>query len=95
MDAAIVILVIVIGVGGFAWRRRRYRQAEELRLSSQKKPYENAAHDAFMLGNTCLMEGKFDDARAAFHHVIDLEPKHPHVGDRFDEVERQQANASS
>ena len=95
MDAAIVILVIVLGVGGFAWRRRRYRQAEELRIASQKKPYENAAHDAFMLGNTCLMEGKFDDARAAFHHVINLEPKHPHVGDRLDEVERQQASASS
>ena len=95
MDAAIVILVIVLGVGGFAWRRRRYQQAEALRISSQNKPYENAAHDAFMLGNTCLMQGKFDDARAAFHHVIDLEPKHPHVGDRLDEVERRQANAFS
>lgn len=95
MGAAIVILLIVLVAGGYAWRRRRYRQAEDLRISSQKKPYENAAHNAFMLGNTCLLEGKFDDARDAFHQVLELEPKHPHVADRLAEVERQQTAASS
>jgi cytochrome c-type biogenesis protein CcmH/NrfG len=37
------------------------------------------------------MEGKFDDARTAFHQAREIEPKHPHVAGRLAEVERQQA----
>jgi len=95
MGTTIVILLIVLGVGGFAWRRRRYRQADDLRVSSQNKPKENLAQKAFIHGNTCLREGKFDDARDAFHQVLELEPKHPHVAGRLAEVERQQTAASS
>jgi cytochrome c-type biogenesis protein CcmH/NrfG len=36
------------------------------------------------------MEGKFDEARAAFHQALTLEPKHPHVAGRLAEVDRQQ-----
>jgi hypothetical protein len=36
------------------------------------------------------MEGKFDEARAAFHQARVLEPKHPHVAGRLAEVDRQQ-----
>lgn len=83
MGTAIVILVIVLGAGAFAWRSRRYRQAHALCVSSQEKPDENVAHNAFMHGNTCLMEGTFDNACAAFHQVRELEPKHPHVAGRL------------
>jgi len=95
MGATIVILLIVLGLGGFAWRRRRYRQAYDLRVSSQSKPKENLAQKAFIHGNTCLMEGKFDDARDAFQQALEIEPKHPHVASRLAEVERQLTAASS
>jgi hypothetical protein len=36
------------------------------------------------------MEGKFDDARAAFEQVRALEPKYPHIAGRLAEVERRQ-----
>jgi hypothetical protein len=95
MGLVIVMLVIVVGAGWIAWRRRRRRQADVLRVSSQGRPKENVAHKAFVHGNTCLMEGKFDDARAAFHRTRDLDPKHPHVATRLAEVDRQQAAASA
>jgi cytochrome c-type biogenesis protein CcmH/NrfG len=41
------------------------------------------------------MEGKFDEARAAFHQAHALEPKHPHVAGRLAEVERQQQAANA
>jgi cytochrome c-type biogenesis protein CcmH/NrfG len=51
------------------------------------------AHKAFVHGNTCLKEGKFDEARAAFHQALALDPKHPHVASRLAEVERRQQEA--
>ena len=95
MGTAIVILVIGLGAGGGTRRSRRYRQAHALRVSSQEKPHENVAQNAFMHGNTCLMKGKFDGARAAFHQARELEPKHPQVADRIAEVQRQQTAAFS
>lgn len=94
MGFVIVMLVIVVGAGWFTWSRRRYRQAHALRISSQSRPHENIAHHAFVKGNTCLREEKFDEARAAFHQARDLEPKHPHVAGRLTEVDRQQTAAS-
>jgi cytochrome c-type biogenesis protein CcmH/NrfG len=41
------------------------------------------------------MEGKFDEARAAFSQAHAFEPKHPHVAGRLAEVERQQQAASA
>jgi hypothetical protein len=40
------------------------------------------------------MEGKFDEAIAAFHQARELEPKHPHVAGRLAEVARRQQEAS-
>jgi LPXTG-motif cell wall-anchored protein len=34
MGIVIVMLIIVVGAGWIAWRRRRYRQAHALRISS-------------------------------------------------------------
>jgi Tfp pilus assembly protein PilF len=91
MGLVIVMLVIVVGAGWFTWRRRRYRQAHTLRVSSQSRPHENVAHKAFVHGNTCLREGKFDEARVAFHQALELDPKHPHSAARLAEVDRQGA----
>ena len=90
MGIVIVILTIIVGAGWIVWRRRRQRQAYALRVPPQWMPDKNVARKAFLHGNTCLMEGKFDEARAAFYQVRQLEPKHPHVAGRLDEVERKQ-----
>jgi len=94
MGITIVILVIAMGAGWIAWRRRRRRHAYALSVPPQWTN-KNAAHNAFVQGNTCLMEGKFDEARAAFHQVLELEPKHPHVAGRLAEVEQQQAASAA
>ena len=91
----VIIILVILGAGWFAWRSRRYKQASALRASSQGRPKENVAHNAFVHGNTCLMEGKFDEARAAFHQARELEPKHPHIAGRLAEVERQEQAANA
>jgi cytochrome c-type biogenesis protein CcmH/NrfG len=93
MSLVIVMLVIIVGVGWFAWRRRQ--QAHTLRVSLQRKPNENFGHNAFVHGNTYLREGKFDEARTAFHQARELDPKHHHIADRLAEVDRQQQAVAS
>jgi hypothetical protein len=102
MSIVVVMMVLVVGAGWVIWRRRRRGQAYAARVRPPERPRENGAHQAFVHGNTCLMEGKFEEARTAFHQVCVLEPKHPHVAGRLAEVERQQeartvapANATS
>jgi hypothetical protein len=56
---------------------------------------KNTAHKAFVHGNTCLMERKFDEALAAFNQARKLDPQHPHIDSRLAEVERQQQAASA
>ena len=90
----VIVIFVIVGAGWFAWRSRRYQQASALRASSQARPKENVAHNAFVRGNTCLMEGKFDEARAAFHQARELEPRHPHIAGRLAEVERREQAAS-
>jgi hypothetical protein len=89
MGILIVMLVIVVGVAWIAWRRRRHGQASTA-VSPQGMSPADLAHKTFVHGNSCLMEGKFDEARTAFHQARTLEPKHPHVAGRLAEVERQQ-----
>jgi hypothetical protein len=72
------------------WRRLR-EQAASAAVSPEGRPRENFALKAFAHGNTCLAEGKFADATAAFHEARELDPKHPHVAGRLAEVARQQA----
>jgi Flp pilus assembly protein TadD len=58
-------------------------------------PGENVALKAFAHGNTCLAEGKFAEATAAFHQALKLEPTHPHIAGRLAEVDRRQKAASA
>lgn len=55
---------------------------------------ETLALEAFAHGNTCLAEGRFEEAITAFHRARELDPKRPHVADRLAEVERRQQAAT-
>ena len=82
---ALVALIMVICKG--KWRK----QTDQ--LPQEGVPPETLALEAFTRGNTCLAEGKFAEATAAFHRARELDPKRPHVADRLAEVARQQQAA--
>ena len=90
MESIVVLALIIVGTGLIVWRRRNRGQA----AIADGPPPENFALKAFAHGNTCLAEGKFDDAIAAFRQALELEPKHPHVAGRLAEVERQKQAAT-
>ena len=94
MNIVVVMLVIVVSVGWIVWRRRR-GHASTATVSPPRMSPVDLAHKAFVHGNTCLMAGKFDEARTAFHQARELEPRHPHIAGRLAEVERQQQEASA
>ena len=93
MGSSLVILVIVVCVGGIWWWRRSGASTASPQI--QSSPPENLALKAFTHGNSCLSEGKFDEAMASFHQARELDPKHPHVEARLAEVNRQQQAASA
>ena len=90
MGSVVVIVVIVMLAGWIVWRRRRRGHTSAAAVSPEGMSPADLAHKAFAHGNTCLMEGKFAEATAAFHQARELEPKHPHVAGRLAEVERQE-----
>lgn len=94
MKSMVVIMVIVVCAGWVVWRRYR-GYASTAVVPSEAIPRENVALKAFAHGNTCLSEGKFAEATAAFHQARELEPTHPHVAGRLAEVERRQQLASA
>jgi predicted negative regulator of RcsB-dependent stress response len=88
MGSVIVIVAIVGGVGWMVWRRRgRGRPATASGTPTGMTP-EPLAFEAFTHGNTCLAEGKFAEATAAFQRARALDPKRPHVAERLAEVAR-------
>lgn len=89
MGSVVIIAVIVVCTGGIVWWRRHRGHGSTAVVPP--RPRENFALKAFAHGNTCLAEGKFAEATAAFHEARELDPKHPHVAGRLAEVERQQA----
>ena len=89
MGSVVVLVVIVMLAGWIVWRRRRRGHASTAAVSPQAMSPAGLAHKAFVHGNTCLMEGKFAEAIAAFHQARALEPNHPHIAGRLAEVERQ------
>lgn len=91
MGSVFVMAVIVGCAGWIVWRCRRRGHASTAAVPLEGMPRKNSALNAFAHGNTCLMEGKFAEATAAFHQARELEPKHPHVAGRLAEVERRQA----
>jgi predicted Zn-dependent protease len=93
MVSVIVVVAIVVGAGWIVWRRRsRWQTPSKPSTSAAVRP-EALAFEAFTHGNTCLAEGKFADAVAAFQRARELDPKRPHVADRLAEVERRQRSA--
>jgi hypothetical protein len=86
-----ILAVIVLCAGGIVWRRRRRWHAYTIPVAPGTIPRETLALRAFAHGNSCLAEGKFAEAIAAFQQAREIEPKHPHVAGRLAEVERQQA----
>lgn len=93
---SVVGIVVIIMLAAWISRRLRHRgHASTAAVSPQGMPPADLALKAFVHGNTCLMEGKFDEAIAAFHQARELEPKHPHVAGRLAEVERRQQEASA
>jgi tetratricopeptide (TPR) repeat protein len=91
MVSLIVLAVIVLFTGGIMWRRRRHWRAYAAPVTPQGIPRETLALRAFTLGNSCLAEGKFAEAIAAFQQAREIDPKRAHVAERLAEAERQQA----
>jgi hypothetical protein len=93
MDSTIIIIAVVAGAAWIGFRRWRGQRVSTEPVTPQAAPPLNLAHKAFAHGNTCLSEGKFDEAITSFHQARELNPKHPHVAGRLAEVERQQRAA--
>ena len=95
MESVVVMVVIVGCAGWIVWRRRHRGHASTASVPPPGMSHKHFALKAFVHGNTCLAEGKFAEATAAFHQARELEPKHSHVAGRLAEVERQQQAASA
>jgi hypothetical protein len=87
---SIIVVAIVAGIGWMAWRCWSYWRTPTAPLPSAEISSETLAFEAFTHGNTCLAEGRFADATAAFERARALDPKRLHVADRLAEVERRQ-----
>ena len=94
MISLIFIVVVIAGAGWFVWSRwTDWRTPIRLQPSAERSP-QTRAFEAFAHGNTCLAEGRFADATAAFERAGTLDPKRPYVAERLAEVARQQHAAS-
>lgn len=95
---SVVIVVFVVIVAFAAWivlRRRGRGRTQREQLSPVDIPPETLALEAFTHGNSCLAEGKYAEASAAFHRALELDPKRPHIAARLAEVARRQQEASA
>lgn len=95
MSSMVVMLAVIVCAGLIVWRRQYRKYVSTAAVSPEGMPRENVALKAFAHGNTCLSEGKFAEAIAAFQQARELEPKHPHVAGRLAEVERRQLAAGA
>ena len=90
-----ILAVIVLGIGGIVWMRRRRWHAYTTPVAPGTIPRATLALRAFAHGNSCLAEGRFREAIDAFQQAREIEPKHPHVAGRLAEVARRQQAASA
>jgi len=95
MTGMIILVVIALCTGWIVWMRRHRARAYTAHVPPGGISHEALALDAFAHGNSYLAEGKFDEAIAAFHQALELDPKRAHVADRLAEVERRQHAASA
>ena len=95
MISIIFMVAIVAGIGWMAWRRWHvWRTPIRPQLSAERSP-QTRAFEAFAHGNSCLAEGRFADATAAFQRAGTLDPKWPYVAERLAEVDRRHHAASA
>jgi len=94
MVRMVALVLIIVCAGWIIWRRWGRGRLPIAPVPSGHMPRETLAFKAFMRGNSCLREGQFADARAAFHQAREFDPKLPYVVARLDEVERQQAGGA-
>ena len=95
MISLIFIVVVIAGAGWFVWSRwTDWRTPIRLQPSAERSP-QTRAFEAFAHGNTCLAEGRFADATAAFEQARALDPKRPYVAERLAEVDRRHHAASA
>jgi hypothetical protein len=95
MISLIFIVVVIAGAGWFVWSRwTDWRTPIRLQPSAERSP-QTRAFEAFAHGNTCLAEGRFADATAAFQRAGTLDPKRPYVAERLAEVARRHHAASA
>jgi hypothetical protein len=95
MISIIFVVAIIAGAGWFVWRRWHDWRTPIRPLPSAERSPQTQAFEAFTHGNTCLAEGRFADATAAFQRAGTLDPKRPYVAERLAEVDRRQHAASA
>ena len=89
MGTILIVASVLAVLSIWVWRRRRSRASTDP-LPQGGIPRETLALDSFTHGNTCLAEGKFAEATAAFERAREIDPKRAHVADRLAEVQRRQ-----
>ena len=95
MTSLIIVVVVMACAGWMAWNRwTDWRTPIRLQPSAEPSP-QSRAFEAFAHGNTCLAEGRFADATAAFQRAGTLDPKRPYVAERLAEVARRHHAASA
>jgi len=92
---SLILVVMIAGAALAFWVYRRRWQTPLATLTPEGIAPATLAFESFTRGNSCLAEGKFAEATAAFHRALELDPKRPHVADRLAEVERRQQAASA
>jgi hypothetical protein len=93
MISLIIVVVVMACAGWLAWSRWTYWRTPIAPRPSAEIAPETLALEAFTHGNTCLAEGRFAAATAAFERARELDPKRLHVAERLAEVARRQAAA--
>jgi hypothetical protein len=95
MTSLIIVVVVMACAGWMAWNRWTYWRTPIRPLPSTERSPQTRAFEAFAHGNSCLAEGRFADATAAFQRAGTLDPKRPYVAERLAEVARRQHAASA
>jgi hypothetical protein len=95
MTSLIIVVVVMACAGWMAWSRWTYWRTPIGPLPSAERSPQTRAFEDFAHGNTCLAEGRFADATAAFQRAGTLDPKRPYVAERLAEVARRQHAASA
>ena len=95
MISIIFIVAVIAGAGWLAWSRWHYWRTPISPLPSAEQSPQARAFEAFTHRNTCLAEGRFADATAAFQRAGTLDPKRPYVAERLAEVDRRHHAASA